>query len=188
MSQSNLQAKLEALLFVYGEPVKLKTLSEKLGVTDGVAEAALQALRIELQSDTRGLAMFSSEDRHSLVTKPEFSEIIQKIIKEEFDSELTAASLETLAIVSYLGPCIRAEIDYIRGVNSSFILRNLAIRGLVERKQDPERGNAFIYNVSFDFLKHMGVSSVDSLPEHAKYRGLVKSFLKKENEIPQTQS
>ncbi|MEK7195961.1 MAG: SMC-Scp complex subunit ScpB, partial [Patescibacteria group bacterium] len=78
MPQSNLQAKLEALLFVYGEPVKLKTLSEKLGVTDGVAEAALQALRIELQSDTRGLAMFSSEDRHSLVTKPEFSEIIQK--------------------------------------------------------------------------------------------------------------
>ena len=58
----------------------------------------------------------------------------------------------------------------------------------MERKQDPERGNAFIYNVSFDFLKHMGVSSVDSLPEHAKYRGLVKSFLKKENEIPQTQS
>lgn len=188
MPQSNLQAKLEALLFVYGEPVKLKVLSEKLEVTKSEIEAALLALRTELQSDTRGLALFSSEDKYSLVTKPELSLVIQKIIKEEFDSELTAASLETLAIVSYLGPCNRAEIDYIRGVNSSFILRNLTIRGLVERKQDPERGNAFIYNVSFDFLKHMGIPSADSLPEHAKYRELVKSFLKKENEIPQAQS
>lgn len=187
MPQSNLQAKLEALLFVYGEPVKLKVLSEKLEVTESEAEAALLALRAELQNDTRGLALFSSEDKYSLVTKPELSKIIQKIIKEELDSELTAASLETLAIVSYLGPCSRAEIDYIRGVNSSFILRNLAIRGLVERKQNPDRSNAFIYNISFDFLKHMGIPSVDSLPEHAKYRELVKSFLKKENEISQTQ-
>lgn len=186
MPQFNLQAELEALLFVYGEPVKLQTLAEKLGVTASVAEETLQSLRTELDKENRGLALFSTEDKYSLVTKPELSEMIQKIVKEEFDSELTAASLETLAIVSYLGPCNRAEIDYIRGVNSSFILRNLAIRGLVERKQDPERGNAFIYNVSFDFLKHIGVSSVDNLPEHGKYRELVKSFLKKEtNEVPQ---
>lgn len=185
MPQSNLQAKLEALLFVYGEPVKLKTLSEKLEISENETEAALQSLRIELQNDTRGLAIFSSEDKYSLVTKPELSSIVQKVVKEEFDSELTAASLETLAIISYMGPCSRAEIDYIRGVNSSFILRNLSIRGLVDRKQDPDRSNAFIYNVSFDFLKHMGVESADSLPEHAKYRELVKSFLKKENEVPQ---
>ncbi len=187
MPQSNLQAKIEALLFVYGEPVELKTLSEKLEATENETEAALLALRTELQNENRGLAMISSEDKYSLVTKPELSKIVQKVVKEEFDSELTAASLETLAIVSYLGPCNRAEIDYIRGVNSSFILRNLTIRGLVERKQDQNRGNAFIYNVSFDFLKHIGVPSVDSLPEHAKYRELVKSFLKKEeNEVPQS--
>lgn len=187
MPQSNLQAKLEALLFVYGEPVKLKTLSEKLEVSQNETEAALMNLRSELQNENRGLAIFSSDDKYSLITKPELSKIVQKVVKEEFDSELTAASLETLAIISYMGPCSRAEIDYIRGVNSSFILRNLSIRGLVDRKQDPDRSNAFIYNVSFDFLKHMGVESVDSLPEHDKYRELVKSFLKKENEVPQAQ-
>jgi len=186
MPQSNnLQAKLEALLFLYGEPVKLKTLSEKLEVSQNETEAALMNLRSELQNENRGLAVFSSDDKYSLVTKPELSKIVQKVVKEEFDSELTAASLETLAIISYMGPCSRAEIDYIRGVNSSFILRNLSIRGLVDRKQDPNRSNAFIYNVSFDFLKHMGVLSVDSLPEHDKYRELVKSFLKKENEVSQ---
>ena len=184
MEQNNLQAKLEALLFVYGEPVKIKTLGEKLGVNEEVAKAGLDELRLGLNADNRGLSLIMVEDRVQLTTKPSLGDMIEKIIKDEFDADLTHASLETLAIIAYLGPCNRAEIDYIRGVNSSFILRNLTIRGLVERKTDPHRANAFIYNVSFDFLKHMGLSAVDNLPDYEKYKELVKSYLKQTNEVP----
>ncbi len=184
----NLQAKLEALLFVYGEPVKIKTLAEKLNSSNSDLEIAINQLKTDLEAENRGLSLTILEDRVQLTTKPSLGVLVGKIIKDEFDSELTVASLETLSIVAYLGPCSRAEIDYIRGVNSSFILRNLTIRGLVERKQDPHRANAFIYNTSFDFLKHMGLSSVESLPDYRKYRELVTSYLRKNNEISEPQS
>jgi len=64
------------------------------------------------------------------------------------------------------------EIDNIRGVNSSYILRNLLIRGLIERDIDTRRANAFIYKISFDFLKKMGLSKIDELPEYEKYHNL----------------
>ena len=183
MEQDNLEAKLEALLFVYGEPVKVKTLALKLGLKEEAIKEGLGRLKIALEAENRGLSLVFVEDRVQISTKPSLSPLIEKIIRDEFDAELTSASLETLCIIAYLGPCNRAEIDYIRGVNSSFILRNLTIRGLVERKLDPRRANAFIYNVSFDFLKHLGLDSTGSLPDYEKYRELVKSFIKKENEL-----
>jgi len=188
MQDNILQAKLEALLFVYGEPVKIKTLSEKLNSSKSDLEVAINQLKTDLQAENRGLFLTSLEDRVQLTTKPSLGPLIGQVIKDEFDSELTAASLETLSIVAYLGPCSRAEIDYIRGVNSSFILRNLTIRGLIERKQDPHRANAFIYNTSFDFLKHMGLSSTENLPDYGRYRELVTSYLRKNNEAPEPQS
>ncbi|PIP46643.1 MAG: SMC-Scp complex subunit ScpB [Candidatus Colwellbacteria bacterium CG23_combo_of_CG06-09_8_20_14_all_42_19] len=177
MQDNLLEAKLEALLFVYGEAFKIKTLAEKLDAPETAIKEAINQLKKDLDAENRGLSLIILDDRIELVTKPSLSYLIQKVIKDEFDSDLTAASLETLAIIAYLGPCSRAEIDYIRGVNSSFILRNLAIRGLVERKIDSHRANAFIYNVSFDFLKHIGVDSLQSLPDYGKYRDLVNSFI-----------
>lgn len=177
MVQDNLEAKLEALLFVYGEPVKIKTLAEKLGVSYENAENAIADLKKNLEAVNRGLALVVLGNETQLVTKADLASLVQKVVKEEFDSELTPASLETLSIIAYLSPCSRAEIDYIRGVNSSFILRNLTIRGLIEKKLDSSRANAFIYNVSFDFLKHIGLDSTANLPDYEKYKELVKSFM-----------
>jgi len=128
MQDNLLEAKLEALLFVYGEAFKIKTLAEKLDAPETAIKEAINQLKKDLDAENRGLSLIILDDRIELVTKPSLSYLIQKVIKDEFDSDLTAASLETLAIIAYLGPCSRAEIDYIRGVNSSFILRNLAIR------------------------------------------------------------
>lgn len=177
MAQDNLEAKLEALLFVYGEPVKIKTLMEKLGVSYENVENAITDLKKNLEAVNRGLTLVSLGNEAQLVTKADLAPLIQKVVKEEFDSELTSASLETLSIIAYLSPCSRAEIDYIRGVNSSFILRNLTVRGLIEKKMDSNRANAFIYNVSLDFLKHIGLDSTASLPDYEKYKELVKSFM-----------
>lgn len=173
----NLQGKIEAVLFIYGEPIKIKKLADILGVEEAVVRDGLLALGEALKNDGRGLNLMMGENQATLVTKPEFQDIVKKIVKEELDTELSPASLETLAIVAYLGPVSRAKIDYIRGVNSSFILRNLSIRGLVDKESAKDQkgilGGNFLYKVTFDFWKHIGINSPAELPDFDKYKSLI---------------
>ncbi len=170
---NNLEAKLEASLFLYGEPVKIEKLSKELGVKSEEVKEALNGISQRLKdAENRGLELIIHDDRVQLTTKADLAALTSKIVAEEMDTPLTPASLETLAIVAYLGPCSRALIEYIRGVNSTFILRSLMIRGLVERKPDPNRVNAFLYQASFDFLRHIGITSPEELPDYERYRKL----------------
>ncbi|OGY61912.1 MAG: SMC-Scp complex subunit ScpB [Candidatus Colwellbacteria bacterium RIFCSPLOWO2_12_FULL_46_17] len=177
MDETTIQGKLEALLFLFGEPVKLDKLADVLGLKLKDVEEAVEALTTALKNDDRGLHIIVSEDRVQITTKPVLGPLLSKIAQEELDSNLTPASMETLAIVAYLGPCRRSLVEHIRGVNSSFILRSLLIRGLVERKPDPKRQNTFLYQVSMDFLRHMGVGSTKELPEYEKYKEFTKLFI-----------
>lgn len=172
----NLQGKIEAVLFIYGEPIKIKKIADILGIEEATAREGLLALSEALKNYERGLSLMIGENQATLVTKPEFQDIVKKIVKEELDTELSPASLETLAIVAYLGPVSRAKIDYIRGVNSSFILRNLAIRGLVDKEGQKDKSGNFMYKVTFDFWKHIGISSPAQLPDFDKYRNLINEF------------
>jgi len=176
MDESNLQGKLEALLFLYGEPVKVSKLADLLNVKSKEVTEAVEALSSSLKEKSRGLFIIESGDRVQLTTKPILGELLAKIAQDELDSGLTPASIETLAIVAYLGPCRRSLVEHIRGVNSSFILRSLLIRGLVDRKIDPKRTNTYNYEVTPDFLRHMGVGSMKDLPEYEKYRDFEKLF------------
>ena len=133
-----------------------------------------------------GLMLLRNGDALQLVTKPEFKDTGEKIVQEEFREELTPASLETLSLVAYLGPVSRPTIDYVRGVNSSFTMRSLLMRGLVERFH-PETGHAYEYRVSFDFLKHMGLDDVRHLPDYEKYRDILKKFEAQEQEPVSTE-
>lgn len=176
--EKSLEAKLEAFLFLYGEPVGIHKLAKELGVEiEDVSRAANSLSERLSQSDESGLNVIIFDNRVQLATKPELKPLLTKIAVEELVSPLTPASLETVSIIAYLGPCNRSLIDYIRGVNSTFILRSLMVRGLVERKPDPKRANAFLYQVSFDFLRHMGITKPKELLDYEKYRELVKSFL-----------
>ena len=173
MTNANLTAKLEAFLFLYGEPVKIEKLSAELGAKKGEVEEALSALNEQLkEAADRGLELVIHDGRVQLTTKAGLKPLTSKIVKEEMDTPLTPASLETLSIIAYLGPCSRALIEYIRGVNSTFILRSLLVRGLIERSPDPARANAFLYQASFDFLRHIGITKPADLPDYEKYRKL----------------
>ena len=97
---------------------------------------------------------------------PELSSLIEDLQKEELNKDLSKASLETLSIILYKNGANRAEIDYIRGVNSSFTLRALSIRGLVEKTIDPKDSRRYIYKSSFELLSFMGVKSVEELPDY----------------------
>ncbi len=172
-----LQAKLEAILFQYGEPMPVKKIIGLLGVERNDFQALLSEWTEALENNpARGLALMQKEDRIQLVTKPDFHSLTQKMIQEEFREELTPTAVETLAVVAYLGPLPKSTIDYVRGVNSSFTLRNLLVRGLVERKAEAEKSNVYHYQVTFDFLRHMGLGRVEELPEYEKYVNLLKEF------------
>lgn len=171
-----LKAKIEALLFIYGEPMELKKIAQTLKADSAEIKEALAVLEEDLKNDGRGLFLTRDGDKVQLTTKPDFSSLLESVIKEELHESLTNAALETLSIVAYAGPMTRAELEYIRGVNSSFTLRNLLIRGLVERQPDPKRGNVFLYRPSFDLLKHLGVGKIGDLPEYEKFQALIEKL------------
>lgn len=170
----NMVGAIEALLFVYGEPMEIKKIAKIIKSESSAAKDALEQLNRQYQDENRGLKLiFSNSQAGELVqlaTKPEFAPLIESVIKEESKENLTPASLETLSLISYLGPVSRAQIDFYRGVNSSFILRALLIRGLVERFLDSKRANMYLYQPSFDLLKYLGISKIEELPEYNKYK------------------
>jgi len=167
---NNLIGAVEAILFVYGEPIEVKRIAKILKTEEGAVRDALKKLEDEYLSGNRGLKLIFFDNKAQLATKPDFAPLLEDFIREEFKENLTPASLEALSLIAYLGPLSRAQIDYYRGVNSSFILRNLLIRGLIERYPDPRRTNVFLYQTSFDLLKYLGISKAEELPEYHKLR------------------
>lgn len=166
---------IEAMLFVYGEPLEIKTISEFLEIGEEETKTAISDLKKKLNEDEGGLVLISQGNRVQLATKPEFSALAEKMIKSEFEESLTPAALETLAVIAYLGPVSRPKIDYVRGVNSSYTIRNLMLRGLIERVSEDKSGNAFLYQASFDMLKYLGISRVEELPDYGRYRELIET-------------
>lgn len=171
----NLTAQIEALLFHFGEAINIKKVALMLGITQEECEKAIGEWATALAADpSRGLTLLRKEHKVQLVTKTEFKSISEAIVKDEFTEELSPAALETLSLIAYLGPIPRATIDYIRGVNSSFTLRALVMRGLIERCD--EKGLSLRYRVTEQCMRHMGITSLHELPEHETYRTILRSF------------
>ncbi len=172
---------LEAALFAFGEPMTHKKLCEALGVEHPALLAIAGDLKQKLAARGSGLALSEINDRLALITIPAHGEMLRAILKKEFSEDLTPAALETLAIVAYASPIPRAEIEYIRGVNSSFTIRNLLIRGLLEREPDPKHASSYRYRLSFDCLKHLGLGKIEDLPDYNKFRTLTDEFRSRES-------
>lgn len=161
---------LESILFSIGEPISIEKLVKTLEKNKEAVKKIINDLENDYQKENRGLRIIKKGEKIQLVSSPKNSQYIERLIKNELQEDLTPASLEALAIVAYRGPITRAEIEEIRGVNCSYILRNLLIRGLIERKGLPEDARAYIYEISFDFLKKLGLSSIEELPEYKKLK------------------
>ena len=163
-------AELEALLFIHGEPFVKKKAEKILELSKEDFDSLLKEFENRLSADGRGLAVVRDEEKIQLATKPQFAKLIENFVKDEFTEDLTQASLEVLSIIAYLGPVSRSQIDYRRGVNSSFTVRNLMLRGLIERFSDPERPSSFLYRPTFEFFRHLGVKGKEELPDFEKFR------------------
>ena len=165
----NLSSQIESILFFKGEAVSFEALSGILEKSESEIVSALDVLKNDLQN--RGIRLIQNSGRVMLGTAPEMSSVIEKIKKEELSKDLGKASLETLSIILYRGPVRKSQIDYIRGVNSGSILRNLLVRGLIEKKTDKESQRSFLYYPTFELLSYLGVSRLEELPEYERVRG-----------------
>ncbi len=103
------------------------------------------------------------------MSHPDHAELVASFLKDETSGELTRPALETLSIIAYRQPITKPELEQIRGVNCSLILRNLLLRGLIEDKEDSKRMQT-VYRVTMDFVRLLGLSSMDQLPDYQSLR------------------
>lgn len=170
---SNLESEIEAVLFFKNEPVSVIELGKWLGEKpDNIKEALLS---LQNFYKNRGMVIVFDGKQASFGTHPDMSKLIEDLQKEEFSRELGRAGLETLAIILYKGPVSRREIDHIRGVNSSFILRTLLVRGLIERTESTER--SYSYKATFKLLEYLGITRREDLPEYENAFKKIETFV-----------
>ncbi len=164
MELDKIKSIVESLLFVSGEPIKLSRLAKIIGVKMAEVEKAVMVLQKEY-SQNRGLIIIKKEKSVQMATNPENAESVSQIAKNELQGNLSQSSLEVLSIVAYRGPISRANVEAIRGVNCSFTLRTLMMRGMLERYDDPQNARSYLYKISFGFLKKFGIDRVEKLPD-----------------------
>ncbi|MFA5888828.1 MAG: SMC-Scp complex subunit ScpB [Candidatus Paceibacterota bacterium] len=166
--QNNLIQKIEAILFYIAEPVRIDFLAKILEISTEETKQTLNELKRNL--DNRGVRLVMHSDEVTLVTAPEYSAIIEKMVKEEREGDLGRAGIETLSIIAYKGPISKKEVEYIRGVNSQYALRTLLLRGLIERKNNETDTRIMSYTVTSDALRFLGLGQVSDLPEYEETR------------------
>jgi segregation and condensation protein B len=166
MDQEKLKSVIESLLFISGEPVKILKLAKLAEVSKEEVENALMMLTADYSGGNRGLVIIRKEDEVQMVTNPDNAQFVDKIVKSDLQEKLSDASLEVLSIIAYRGPISRSEIEAIRGVNCTYTVRNLLMRGLIERIDNPNDLRGYLYKISFEFLKKLGVEDVKKLPDY----------------------
>lgn len=171
----NLEQKIESLLFIKTEGVSISYLSSKLGASEKEILEALNALASTYSN--RGISLIRTQDQVMFSTSREASELLSELFDEEEAKELSPASLQTLSIILYKGTATRGEISYIRGVDSRMSVRNLVIRGLIQKT-----GND-AFTATLDALRHLGVSQIEELPRWQEiHERLTESTQKKSHE------
>jgi len=164
-----LNSKIESILFIAARPMNVKKLSEICEVSKDEVLRALDELAGFYNKDARGIRLLRNGNDVQLTTAPESAKLVQDFIKDETTGEMTKPSLEALTVIAYRGPISKAELEQIRGVNCSLILRNLMMRGLVEMNGEPGEPQT-TYRVTMDFLRFLGVAGVEDLPDYEKLR------------------
>ena len=163
-----MKAIIEGLLFLKGsDGLTFYELKEILEEDEEELKKGIKELYNEYLNDkNRGIQLELLGERFKLTTKPEHKEYYKKLVLEEEDSNLTQAALETLAIIAYNEPITRIEIDEIRGVNSSYLIRKLMIKNLIQEVGRAETaGRPRQYGVTNAFLDYFGLNSIDDLPK-----------------------
>ena len=163
----NLIGVLEGILFVVGdEGITLKSLCELMDIDLEKAKELLKELKQNYENDDRGIRISYLGDCFKLTTKKEHKEYYQKLINNGESNLLSQSALETLAIIAYNQPITRAEVDEMRGVSSSFMIRKLVAKGLIkEAGKSTLPGRPNLYKTTSEFLDYFGLATINDLPK-----------------------
>lgn len=163
----SIKSQIESLLFIAAKPLSLSDLNKILSKDKKEIEKALIELRDIYHQNESGLQIIEQSKKYQMVSSADNAKLVQKYLEDETSGELSQPSLEALTIIAYRGPISKTELERIRGVNCSLILRNLLLRGLIEEKSSASSEDR-IYNVSLDFIRFLGIESIKQLPDYQR--------------------
>lgn len=156
---------IEAILMVATEPVPAQLLAQLLEVPQTTVEEVCQGLADALEAEGRGFQLVEVAGGYRFQSHPDQAPYVERFVLEGQSARLSAAALETLAIIAYKQPISRAQIAAIRGVNVDGVVRTLEQRGYIEElARDPGPGQAVLYGTSRLFLERLGLASLEDLP------------------------
>ena len=160
------KAVLEGLLFVVGEDgLTIQQIEEVLNIGEEECKELIRELKKDYEEEDRGLRIDFLGNRFKLTTKFEHREYYQKLIENPETNTLSQAALETLAIIAYNEPITRIQVDELRGVGSTSIIRKLVAKGFIkESGRSNMAGRPILYETTNEFLDYFGLSSIDELP------------------------
>ena len=160
----DVEAALECLLFVAGEPMTLADLSRALAKEEIETEQALRSLQVALTERSSGLQLLRIAGGWQLATRPEYAESVGRMLTRGAN-KLSRAAMETLAIVAYRQPITAPEVEAVRGVSVSGVLKTLLERRLItEAGKKDTLGRPTLYTTTADFLHYFGIAEIAQLP------------------------
>lgn len=163
MDTTKLKSQIQSILFVASKPISVKDISKSLGLEEDLIKQAIAELVLENKQS--GIVTLAHNDKLQLASNPDNSSEVKKFLSLELREKLTDASLETLAIILYKQPVSKADIENIRGVNSQYTLRQLLIRGLIEKVASTTDKRMQLYKTTLEFMQHLGIKDMKDLPD-----------------------
>lgn len=163
--EGTLKGRIEAVLYVAGEPVLTDELARALNVTRKELDATLKELRDEYDFQQRGWILRVFGSHVQLATRPLYAEDVVRLLQPAQRQSLSQAIMETLAVVAYRQPVTKAEIEQLRGVKCDYSVQSLTTKGLIrEVGRKDTVGHPILYGTTDKFLSHFGISSLEDLP------------------------
>ena len=164
------KAVLEGLLFVVGEEgLTIEQIGEVLDIDEVASKELLMELKHDYEAEDRGLRIDFLGNKFKITTKFEHKEYYQKLLENPETNTLSQAALETLAIIAYNEPVTRVQVDAMRGVGSTQIMRKLVAKGFIkESGRSDLPGRPILYETTSDFLDYFGLASLNDLPDMKK--------------------
>jgi segregation and condensation protein B len=165
MNEDAIKNAIESILFVAGDAVELKTLTDTFDIEEDLLQRLVEEMIHAREQSGAGVLIRRVEDKLQLCTNPVYTEQIDKALQPVKKARLSQSLIETLAIIAYKQPITRFEIEQIRGVRSNYSVATLIERGMIERVgRKKSLGNPMLYATSDEFLRHFGLSSLKDLP------------------------
>jgi segregation and condensation protein B len=183
---NKLSKQIQAVIFYKGGDVKMIDICKICSCEKEDVLVSIAEIRKSLEG--HGIILNEHEGVYSITTSPDVSDIIEKLRKDEVSGPMSSSALETLSIILYQSPIRKSDIDFIRGVNSQFILRNLLARGLISRVKDTEDERTFSYKPTLALLEFLGISNIKELPDYESIKTELterKSFLEEMEASPE---